>query len=98
MTSSDPGSVITLQSPGLVDPSPYALGGFEGYRGPAYLTIEACDLDGDGLPELISGSGTWDGRDLMSPGALPIGPGAFAAACAGDLDGVTGDELLEGGT
>jgi hypothetical protein len=61
---------------------------------PAWLTV--CDLDGDGLQDLVSDAGIWDGRDLLAPGAQPVGPGVERATCAGDLDGVPGAELIVG--
>jgi hypothetical protein len=72
--------------------SAYALGGV----GDESRELVACDLDGDGLPELVSDGGIWDGRDLLVPGTLPIGPGVALATCAGDLDGVPGSELVVG--
>ncbi len=61
---------------------------------PRWLT--ACDLDGDGLREVVSDAGIWDGRNLLSPGASPVGPGVRIATCAGDLDGAPGSELVVG--
>ena len=37
-----------------------------------------------------------DGRDLLVPGSLPVGPGVAIATCAGDLDGVLGSVLARG--
>lgn len=84
-----------LQAPGEIDPTPFLLGVVDGAQ-PCWL--EACDLDGDGIPELIVGAegGIWDGRDLLVPGSLPVGEPLERATCAGDLDGQPGDELLVG--
>jgi len=75
-----------------VDIAPYTLGG--NVVQPYWLTT--CDLDGDGLPELVNDDWIWDGRDLLVPGAGPIGPGVRIATCAGDLDGAPGSELVVG--
>jgi hypothetical protein len=60
---------------------------------PRWLAL--CDLDGDGLQELVSDAGIWDGRDLLVPGTPPVGSVGIAT-CAGDLDGVPGAELIAG--
>lgn len=86
-----PGSVLALGA--TVDAAPFALGGDLGRP----RSITACDLDADGLPELIvgdGGGGTWDGRDLLVPGTEPVAPALDASTCAGDLDGAPGSELL----
>jgi hypothetical protein len=46
-----------------------------------------CDLDGDGLPELVSESGIWRGTELLDLESTPVAPGIPSAACLGDLDG-----------
>jgi hypothetical protein len=75
--------------------APYVLGP-AGDTGGIWSELVACDLDGDGLFEIVTDGGVWDGRDLLVPGAPPIGPGVPFATCAGDLDGVPGSELLVG--
>jgi hypothetical protein len=76
--------------------APYALGPASRPFGTIWSGLVACDLDGDGLAELVTDDGTWDGRDLLVPGSAPIGPGVPLASCAGDVDGVPGSEILAG--
>jgi hypothetical protein len=61
--------------------------------------LVACDLDGDGLPELVTEAGIWAGTDLLIPGAAPIADGGFVQwglACLGDIDGDGTEDLATG--
>src|SRR5262249_17844904 len=59
--------------------------------------LVACDLDGDGLPELLTTQEVWSGTNL-APGAAATAEqraDLYDSACVGDVDGVPGDELVE---
>lgn len=75
---------------GALDVGPYLLTESAG----SWLT--ACDLDADGLPELVTGAGIWSGADLLTPGAQPAARGTGRSVCLGDLDGDGTSELAVG--
>jgi hypothetical protein len=61
--------------------------------------LVACDLDGDGLAELVTEVGIWSGADLLIPEAAPLANGVGTGrgiACLGDIDGDGAEDLAYG--
>jgi hypothetical protein len=82
---------VDLPTVGTADIEPYLLGEIE------TNWMEPCDLDGDGLPELLTHAGIWAGADLLRPGVAPVAPGLEVfAACLGDLDGDGTEDVAVG--
>ena len=75
-----PGSAVPAS--GAVPVVPYALAPVEA------RDLSVCDLDGDGVGELVTSEGIWSGLDLLVPGSAPIAEGLPSpSVCLGDLDG-----------
>ena len=53
----------------------------------------SCDVDGDGLLDWVSSSGTWTKGTILDAKAKPNAPGSAADVCLGDLDGDGASEV-----
>jgi hypothetical protein len=75
----------SIPSSGSLDVTPFSTG-----RPPG--AIVPCDLDGDGIDELVTHRGIFTASDLLS-GAEPSVAHSDGGVCVGDLDGDGADEL-----